>query len=322
MLTTFINTMGNVASLIPAGIRTCDKSKCGNDDASATAIFLITITVAFATIWQLCGTIRMYIKKDSIVSKNDETLGLLFAGIGISLTISTCYPQQITAGAYTNAFCGALIMYDYTTINNYIDLLNGIPSIIAIALNATVIWYAASSWENGIYARNVNLWGSKEGNPKTITIVTVVAISITLIFSLVNGIAQINNTGGIPTKNDRHNKCESIKLNRKGGILREPVQSPSLRKRVLTQYGTITVINIVYSLIIIIFACIHASFVWSLFAHGPNNVSLGCDATYPNSSIYVSNENYYKACPIMIISSMALNILNIATVCYRAVTLM
>ena len=74
--------------------------------------------------------------------------GLLLVGIGVAFSISTCYPQQITAGAYTNALCGALVMYDLVIVNTWTDYINGLPNIIAVALNATVVWYAAISQES------------------------------------------------------------------------------------------------------------------------------------------------------------------------------
>jgi hypothetical protein len=134
----------------------------------------------------------------------DGALGLLFVSIGMSFSISTCYPQQITSGAYTNAICGALLMYNLLITNGANDLFSGIPNIVAVAINATVIWYAASSQES-VHIKGENVWG-KAGNPKTLT------VGVAMLSSFATGAAQIIKDGFLPTAEQWKSYIERIKL--------------------------------------------------------------------------------------------------------------
>jgi hypothetical protein len=55
------NVTGNITSLIPLGIESCTKTgtKFDNDDASATAILLLTIATGIAASWQLSSLLHL-----------------------------------------------------------------------------------------------------------------------------------------------------------------------------------------------------------------------------------------------------------------------
>ena len=174
--------MGNATSILEQQIGStgCSNTATENDDANALATLILDLVVVVAILWQLatllswdqCGTCEDLPEegRSRFILGGTFSLGMLFTGIGASLTIAACYPQQITTSAFTLALCYVISIEGLATCKNMFTILSNFPNAVALGFNSFVVWLAAdsrSTVKNTGYWIAVNVWGPT-GSPKII----------------------------------------------------------------------------------------------------------------------------------------------------------
>lgn len=319
--------MGNLFSLIPVGIDSCGiVSKCRNDQASYTAVNVILVTVSLAGAWQLVSIIWWSLSvilgpsryADNCL-KYDGALGLVFTGIGISFAISTCYPQVITLGGYVCAIGAMLIMYDLVKVYGISNLMSAIPNVIALSLNCTLVWYAASSQER--IHPNIDAWGNA-GNPKTIIIIISSFLAVSIVVEVLTAIAQFWAQQSCCGNDPSEDMYEAIKLgkpvtNADAVTVTAQIQAaennPQMLQPAVARYVIIGIINFVMTLTMLVMLAIHTSQVWNYLNTTLNNAPYDCNTFDPNSR-YVAHESDYLSAPIVILFVMFLNAVSLVAI--------
>lgn len=178
------------------GLKTCTQLTAdGNDFVNAFAIAISGSTVFVALLWMIfcCAKNRLDDRMTFLV--NDNIFTIVMTGVGVSLALSSCYPQQVTMTAYIVAFGYIIKSYSWTDIRQPWELLNVILDSFAMGFNTFIVWLAAIAITGDKSCQGLSqkdTWGIV-GNPFAVMLIGVIWYVITGIICILGVSTRILN---------------------------------------------------------------------------------------------------------------------------------
>lgn len=123
------------------GINTC--TQANNDFVNGFAIAISGFTILTVLLWIIFCLVKNIIDSNNIVLINDNIFALVMTDVGVSLTLSSCYPKQVAMTAYIIAFGFIIKSYSWTKVINVLEFVTEIPDCLAMTFNTFIVWLAA-----------------------------------------------------------------------------------------------------------------------------------------------------------------------------------